>query len=1126
MDQPQPIRTELFRFVSLKAANRISTTRKKLGFIEHPHPAQSFFLKHVEQMELPNARKTIQEIKNQYTPLKTYSQIVEHAPALYELSYWLNEHLGELNLPRVKQRIQGLPKLNKNQQIRLWDELFYQLLDKSNPTLRQACIQLIVANNFISECRTGVRQRAIETIKTPRKPEPPTEDECVQRYLQRLAKAKVLVPKSFSVARQRKVTPRGFGGYRPKNEMMGELMNLGGLFFAETKLKKMKQVKMDIKRNKKAIGEAKGEGNIVRPSKFRSGELNAETMKFFKSSVKNGASEDGINRKIDAEIKKLNDDIVKHKSGKRKVKFYHGSKRKKDALKPHCYMVAFDNTQTVEIGLMFKLNVGEKINGISTKFQYAGKTYQSQTFKSENKREAFEFLNLFPDKIIEREKTDDFELKINIELKPSDFKDIEISGSIEEKQFVGCANKPLVSTDEDSVDSSGISKLLFGVNRLGMGVYRRVEQEVCCYLPGEVSRIENVMAREYKERHTRNLSRTETSEETTEEVEVETQTDTATSARNEMNSEIGNVLAQTTSFNIGANMGASYNTGTTNVYGGGNFGFASSNSASTSIQEAQSFAQEVVQNTLDRVVQKVSAKRTNKIIQEFEENNRHGFDNRGGDKHVSGVYRWVDIIYKNRIVNYGKRLMVEFLIPEPAALYKWALDQKLEEVETTEVGNTLEEPISLSENGINSYEDITRDNYEDYGRLYGLTNLPAPLIQDDFKEYTRNLDEFDDPTVTKAIKPSKQSYRIELNVTPQYYLKEVNIKTDFDYHLKGPGELGTYFELSMGDYTIDIDKDKGGLQRTGSGNPLSYPTIDEFHEFAGIIKDKLIIEVNTKNIHDFSIILDVREEPDLEAEKQWKQDIYYALSDAYDAQKKEYDEAENQVLTESKESEKEKVETNPQFNRMIEQRELQRITIEMMMDPFFNAHGREVGENHMTSGRCGEPILNQSEEWEAYSSHVKFFEQAFDWSIMDYLFYPYYWAERCDWAELLQTKDLADPTFEAFLQSGMARLVVPVREGFEDAIDLYMETGDIWNGGDLVVDTDDDLYVSIAEELQEIEGKVGKEWQSRVPTSLTVIQSDSVALNATGLPCCDMIDHNLVQFNGTNDLLEAKETTT
>ena len=57
-----------------------------------------------------------------------------------------------------------------------------------------------------------------------------------------------------------------------------------------------------------------------------------------------------------------------------------------------------------------------------------------------------------------------------------------------------------------------------------------------------------------------------------------------------------------------------------------------------------------------------------------------------------------------------------------------------------------------------------------------------------------------------------------------------------------------------------------------------------------------------------------------------------------------------------------------------------------------------------------------------------------------------------------------------------------------------------------MLETDDDLYLSVAEEMEVIEGKVEEEWQITLPTSLTVVQSDSVALEASGLPCCDDVD--------------------
>jgi hypothetical protein len=56
------------------------------------------------------------------------------------------------------------------------------------------------------------------------------------------------------------------------------------------------------------------------------------------------------------------------------------------------------------------------------------------------------------------------------------------------------------------------------------------------------------------------------------------------------------------------------------------------------------------------------------------------------------------------------------------------------------------------------------------------------------------------------------------------------------------------------------------------------------------------------------------------------------------------------------------------------------------------------------------------------------------------LLYPYYWGNKQNWLDLYRAEN-TDPTFKAFLQSGMARVVATVRPGFEDAVQFYMATG-------------------------------------------------------------------------------------
>jgi len=133
---------------------------------------------------------------------------------------------------------------------------------------------------------------------------------------------------------------------------------------------------------------------------------------------------------------------------------------------------------------------------------------------------------------------------------------------------------------------------------------------------------------------------------------------------------------------------------------------------------------------------------------------------------------------------------------------------------------------------------------------------------------------------------------------------------------------------------------------------------------------------------------------------------------------------------------------------------------------------------------------------------------------MSYMFYPYFWADKNDWKELFQLQDAADPLFQSFLQSGMARVVLPVREGFEETVLYYFQTGELWSGQGLVFDSDNELYLSIAEELQEPEGEIEETWETRVPTTLTIVQQNSAPLNENGLPCyCENEDDPMATGN-------------
>jgi len=132
---------------------------------------------------------------------------------------------------------------------------------------------------------------------------------------------------------------------------------------------------------------------------------------------------------------------------------------------------------------------------------------------------------------------------------------------------------------------------------------------------------------------------------------------------------------------------------------------------------------------------------------------------------------------------------------------------------------------------------------------------------------------------------------------------------------------------------------------------------------------------------------------------------------------------------------------------------------------------------------------------------VRWFEQAFEWEHMRYLFYPYYWGRRSTWVDKLNLKN-DDPLFLQFLQAGYARVLVPVRNGFEHAVNFYLHTGKPWMGQGLPTigdKTQNPLYLDIAEEIKiqsgalgndETETPVGAPWEVRLPTILIKLEKE------------------------------------
>src|SRR5262249_45822242 len=156
---------------------------------------------------------------------------------------------------------------------------------------------------------------------------------------------------------------------------------------------------------------------------------------------------------------------------------------------------------------------------------------------------------------------------------------------------------------------------------------------------------------------------------------------------------------------------------------------------------------------------------------------------------------------------------------------------------------------------------------------------------------------------------------------------------------------------------------------------------------------------------------------------------------------------------------------NPVANRETEQIELKRGCISLLTGQRFETFDAMVSN----VSPYGDPEIDFAEAKVAGET-ILFFEESLEWTNMTYVFYPYFWSSKQEWVMLSQLDD-DDPLFGKFLQAGAARVQVPVRIGFNQAMCHYLKGGFVWKAdGTLVVADEhgqpDPVQMSILDELK------------------------------------------------------------
>lgn len=594
---------------------------------------------------------------------------------------------------------------------------------------------------------------------------------------------------------------------------------------------------------------------------------------------------------------------------------------------------------------------------------------------------------------------------------------------------------PGVPTTCGSVQPVGVADLLL------------VQQELKCYQAREVAHIENVLKGEQKEREHK---RTITSEEfllTEEETTTEEERELESTERFEMQREANETIRQDASLEAGLKVSGKYGIA---VEFESHVNAAVSNSKERSTRRATEYSSEITSRSASKITTRFKQQRTLRITREVEETNRHKLDNVDGDDHVVGIYQWVEKVYEAQVFNYGLRTMYEFMVPEPAAFLIHALKQNYSET------TGLEKPadFTLKPNQLNE------TNYHSFIRLYEATGVkppPEPFV-----------------TIAKTFRAGPDAGE---SATRGSHVDAAELIVLDGYRaIYGHAVLaGMNWWDARDTWSVDFSI---GRKRHRFSHATSWSWGTTLNSETAAIP----VAVETYRAMQFALGLEIKCQRTALAFKEWQQVTHSALLQAYQKKRSEYEEKLTELQVQAG---IEIAGQSPGANRALEKDEFKKACVSLLTRQHFDAF------DSIESSDIGLPQLNLDEA-EEEGSYIRFFEQAFEWENMTYVLYPYFWGRKESWIERISYDD-ADPLFVAFLKAGAARVVVPARLNFEPAIDHFMNTCEIWGGGELP-DITNELYVPIVQELREQLGAPDNEvpqgdpWDVTLPTSLVYLR--------------------------------------
>ncbi|HET8658122.1 MAG TPA: hypothetical protein VFM55_03890 [Micromonosporaceae bacterium] len=584
------------------------------------------------------------------------------------------------------------------------------------------------------------------------------------------------------------------------------------------------------------------------------------------------------------------------------------------------------------------------------------------------------------------------------------------------------------------------------------------------YEPAEISHVENVLASEARVRtHVVDTSTRETVQTSTQSISESTQ-ELESTEQNSLDRALETASTQSTSMSMGVSVSGGFGP----VQAGVDINADRSTTTATSLSSAVSYSKTLTERACELLRNEVAERRTITTTTRVTESNEHRFDNADGGSNITGIYRWLNKIDQAQLYNYGERLMLEFVVPEPAStLVHFAQQGADAGAVAAPAGWYLE------------VEDLDEDNYAEKAARWDVLGIEPPPDPEVFATATfadpaaRPFDYHKDSTDKSQPEWGFTSYVGEVAVPAGYAASEAYVTVTWGLE---EGEFVTS-DGTTPQQAVQIAVGEDRIVQNDASDGESVVAIDH------VIPGPLPIGISADQRGGLTVVVRVRCERTEAAYAAWRLRTYEVIRAGYLAKLSAYENDQKLRLARAAYQS----DQSPETNRRIEQLELRRACQSVLSGQEFDLFGA------LDLPADDAPRIDRL-ELEKEADYIQFFEDLFDWPNLVYLFYPYQWAGRDRWATL-RSRTSSDPIHEAFLQAGAARVMVPVRAGFEHAVGRYLATSEIpkltprpWRGGRNPYPPIEDL-ISDALDRPGEEVAVEEPWEVVTPTSLIYLQA-------------------------------------